>query len=90
MKRIEQYQCDFCKKIYGDPKAAINCECEHIGLSTEEYDEYKELLIKESNAYQIVSFYRNTRTIQKRDDAVKKVLAFQKLHNIPADMKIRI
>lgn len=90
MKRIEQYQCDFCNKIYGEPTAAINCECEHLGLSMEEYDEYKKLLIEESNAYQIVYFYRNTRTIQKCDDAVEKVLAFQNLHNIPAGMKVRI
>lgn len=55
MKRITQYQCDFCKKIYGDPEIAINCECGHLGLTRQEYDEYKKLLREESYAYQNVS-----------------------------------
>ena len=90
MKRITQYQCDFCNKIYGEPTAAINCECEHLGLTRQEYEEYKTLLKEESYAYQNVSITRNDRTIQARDDATKKVLAFQKLHNIPENMDIRV
>ena len=90
MKRIMQYQCDFCNKIYGDPEAAINCECIHLGLSNQEYDEYKKLLREESYAYQNVSIVRNDRTIQACDDATEKVLAFQKLHNIPENADIRI
>ena len=90
MKRIVQYQCDFCKKIYDNPKAAISCECLHIGISDEEYDEYKKLLREESYAYHNVYISRNDRTIQACDDATQKVLAFQKLHNIPKDVEIRI
>lgn len=90
MKRITQYQCDFCKKIYDNSTAAINCECEHLGLSKAEYDEYKSLLSEESYAYHDVSITRNDRTIQACDDATKKVLDFQQLHNIPVDMNIRI
>lgn len=90
MKRITQYQCDFCKKIYGNPEAAINCECRHLGLSNQEYEKYKKLLREESYAYQNVSITRNDRTIQACDDATKKVLAFQKLHNIPENVDIRI
>lgn len=90
MKRIEQYQCDFCKRIYDNPTAAINCECEHLGLFKEEYDEYKRLLIEESYAYHNVAITRNDRTIQACDDATEKVLAFQKLHNIPENMDIRV
>lgn len=90
MKRITQYQCDFCKKIYGDPEIAINCECGHLGLTRQEYEEYKKLLREESYAYQNVSITRNNRTIQTCDDATEKVLAFQKLHNIPENMDVRI
>lgn len=90
MKRIEQYQCDFCKKLYDNPTAAINCECGHLGLTRQEYDEYKSLLIEESNAYRNVSIARNDRTIQACDDATEKVLAFQQLHNIPENMDIRV
>ena len=90
MKRIEQYQCDFCKKIYDNPKAAINCECGHLGLSNEEYDEYKKLLREESYAYTHVSITRNNKTIQACNDATEKVLAFQKLHHIPENIDIRI
>ena len=90
MKRITQYQCDFCKKIYGDPEIAINCECGHLGLTRQEYDEYKKLLREESYVYQNVSIVRNDRTIQACDDATEKVLAFQKLHNIPENVDIRI
>ena len=90
MKRLMQYQCDFCKNIYDDPESAINCECEHLGLTRQEYEEYKTLLKEESYAYQNVSITRNDRTIQACDDATKKVLAFQKLHNIPENMDIRV
>lgn len=90
MKRLMQYQCDFCKKIYGDPKIAINCECEHLGLNRQEYEEYKKLLREESYAYQNVSITRNDRTISACDDATEKVLAFQKAHNIPENMDVRI
>ena len=90
VKRIEQYQCDFCKKIYDNVTDAINCECEHLGLSNEEYDEYKKLLREESYAYEKVSITRNDKTIQVCDDATKKVLAFKKLHHIPENIDIRV
>lgn len=85
-----QYQCDFCNKIYDNPESAIDCECGHLGLSNQEYDEYKRLLREESYAYQNVSITRNDRTIRACDDATKKVLAFQQLHNIPGNMDIRV
>ena len=89
MKRVIQYQCDFCNKIYDNVALAINCECRHLGLSVQEYEEYKKLLREESYAYQNVSIVRNDKTIQACDDATKEVLAFQKLHNISKNMDIR-
>lgn len=70
--------------------SAINCECGHLGLTRQEYDEYKELLKQEQYAYANVSIARNDRTIQACDDTTEKVLAFQRLHNIPENMDIRI
>ena len=90
MKRLIQYQCDFCKKIYDDPESVIDCECGHFGLLNQEYEEYKKLLREESYAYQNVSITRNDRTIQACDDATEKVLAFQKAHNIPENMDVRV
>ena len=57
MKRITQYQCDFCMEKYDNPVSAINYEYKHLGLTRQEYDEYKK---------------------------------FQKLHNIPENVDIRI
>lgn len=51
---------------------------------------YIPLTKEESYAYQNVSITRNDRTIQACDDATEKVLAFQKLHNIPENIDARI
>lgn len=82
MKTVVKYQCEGCRKIYDSPREAISCEAGHYHLSVEDYDKWLALqkLAKEAGA--LNSITKNFNTDKAFDEAVDKLVAFEKEHNL--------
>ena len=90
MNMIMFYQCEFCKEMYENAMDALHCEQKHLGITESEYNTYQQLLKDERSAYTMQSIENNERTRDACDRATEKVIKFQKEHNIPKDMEIKI
>lgn len=80
MKTGMIYICEFCDNKYKTSKEAYDCEAKCLGLTADEYKEYKYLLREEQNAFSEASCVNNEATRKRCDDAIKAVIAFQKKH----------
>ena len=81
MKIKTIYICDFCDRQYKTSKEAYECEAKCLGLTTNEYKEYLDLLEEERRAFSQLHVATNDTTRKRCDDAVKAVIAFQEKHN---------
>lgn len=82
MKTIMMYQCEKCRKVYDSASHAMTCEAAHYGLTLEEYYHWRELLktVKEAGAMNSIS--KNERTDKAFDDAVIRLVEFEKEHKL--------
>lgn len=80
MKTKIIYICEFCDRQYKTSKEAYECEAKCLGLTTNEYKEYLELLEEERRAFSQLHVATNDTTRKRCDDAVKAVIAFQEKH----------
>ena len=80
MKTKTIYICEFCDRQYRTSKEAYECEAKCLGLTTDEYKEYLDLLEEERRAFSEASCTNNDRTRKRRDNAVKSVIEFQEKH----------
>lgn len=80
MKTKTIYICEFCNKKYKTSKAAFECEAKCLGLTTDEYKEYLDLLEEERRAFSEASCANNDRIRKRCDNAVNAVINFQKEH----------
>ena len=80
MKTKTIYKCEFCDRQYNTSKEAYECEAKCLGLTIDEYKEYRYLLREERNAFSEASCVNNERTRKRCDDAVKAVITFQEKH----------
>ena len=85
MQTTITYQCDVCKKQSHCQKEIHACEAKHMGLSYEEYQHYELLKQQMIRACWIVSDTNNDRTRAEEELAIRKVLEFEKKHNLKGD-----
>lgn len=76
------YECEYCGCQYSKKEDAVKCETQCLGLTTEEYRKYQELLEKERTARIRMDWTMDDISRKEYDDAVKAVIEFEKKHNI--------
>lgn len=87
MKTKIYYVCEYCGCQYEEPKYAYHCEAQCLGISIEEYHEYRNLLDEERKAYRDSVSVNNKEVRRRRDDASKAVIEFQNKHGIKPERR---
>lgn len=82
MKQYIIYECETCGRKSKDKNEIIKCEAAHLNLAEEEYHQWEELKRDVRYASHIVSTFKNEQTEQEFDDAITKLMKFEKLHGI--------
>ena len=82
MKQHIIYECEKCGKKSKDKNEVIKCEATHLNLSEEEYQQWEELKQDVRYASHIVITCKNEQTNKKFDDAIVRLMRFEKLHRI--------
>lgn len=84
MKQYTVFVCDTCGYESRDCDDMRNHEASHLGLTVEEMESY--MALKSFAAYMgsVVSSKNNEETRSKFDEAIEKLLAFEKEHDIKA------
>ena len=82
MKRYTIYECEICGKKSKDQKEILQCEAAHIGLTVDEKQEWERLKEDVRHKSAIVSITKNEETDKAFDDAIAKVMEFEKQHGI--------
>lgn len=82
MKQYIIYECENCGIKSKDRNEIIKCEAAHLNLSEEEYHQWEELKQDVRYASHIVSTCKNEQTDKEFDDAIEKLMEFEKLHEI--------
>ncbi len=72
------YICEFCGSEHKTSMDAFLCEATCLGLTSEQYQEYNDLLKKERHVFGVVACTNNPETRKACDDVVAEVIAFQK------------
>lgn len=76
------FECEKCGKQSSDRVAILECEASHLGLTIAGKQEWERL--KEDVIYKgsVVSTTKNEVTDKDFDDAIKRVMNFEKEHGI--------
>lgn len=82
MKQHIIYECEKCGKQSRDREEIMICEAAHFGLTVAEKQEWE--LLKEKVRYRsaTVSSCKNEVTDKWFNDAISKLMEFEKLHGI--------
>lgn len=82
MKLHTIFECEECGKQSPDRAEIVECEASHLGLTVAEKQEWERL--KENVRYKgsIVSTTKNEITDMEFDEAIKRVMDFEKEHGI--------
>lgn len=82
MKLHTIFECEECGKQSSDRAEILECEASHLGLTVAEKQEWERL--KENVRYKgsIVSTTKNETTDKDFDEAIKRVMDFEKEHGI--------
>lgn len=78
------FECEYCGKQSRNEDGIFEHEAAHLGLSPIdklEWDRLKEVVRHKSY---IVSYCKNEQTEKDFDEAVEKLIAFERIHNIEA------
>jgi len=82
MRSYVMYVCGTCGKESKYPKDVLICEAGHLGLTEEQYDEYRRLSAEVRKCGAACSNRKNQETEAAFDDAVEAQRAFEKNHGI--------
>ena len=82
MKSFTIYTCDFCGYQSSDFEYMRKHEAEHLGLTVEEMESYNSLKSFAAHMGSVVADKNNEETRKKFDEAVEKLIAFEKEHGI--------
>ena len=82
MKQHIIYECETCGNQSKDREEIMKCEASHLGLTIAEMQEWKRLKEDARQAGAIVGTTKNEQTDKAFDDAIEKLLAFEKEHGI--------
>lgn len=78
------YICGKCRKESKTKDEIIECEARHLGLTVEEYHQWKNLKREVKDAGINVSICKNDETEMEFDRAVMNLTNFETKHDIPA------
>lgn len=84
MKQYTVYVCENCGYESGDVEEMRKHEASHLGLTVEEMESYRALKSFASYMVSVVASRNNEETRSKFDEAVEKLVAFEKEHGIKA------
>ena len=82
MKQHIIYECDNCGKKSKDKVEIMKCEASHFGLTVIEMREWKNLKENAKHTGTVVGTTKNEQTDRAFDEAIKKLLTFEKEHNL--------
>lgn len=82
MKQYIIYECETCGKQSKNKEKIIECECTHVGLKVAEKKTYDFLKEKVKCAGRVVSITKNGETDREFNEAIDRLLEFEKLHGI--------
>ena len=82
MRTVIRYQCEKCQKIYPASHAAFLCEAGHYGLTVEEYSHWLALKKLAEDTGRKTGIAKNEKTEAAFDEAVQKLLSFEKEHHL--------
>lgn len=82
MKQHIIYECENCRKQSKDREEIMKCEASHFGLTIAEMQEWKNLKENVRHAGAVVGTTKNEQTDKAFDEAIEKLLAFEKGHGI--------
>ena len=82
MKQHIIYECETCGKQSKDREEIMKCEASHLGLTIAEMQEWKRLKEDARHAGIVVGTTKNEQTDKTFDDAIEKLLTFEKEHGI--------
>ena len=82
MKAYTVYVCETCGYESRDAKEMKRHEAAHLGLTVEEMDEYDVLKYDAAHMGFVVSCMRNEETIKEFDEAVQRLIDFEKKFKI--------
>lgn len=79
------FECEKCGRKSSDRAEIMECEASHLGLTVVEKQEWERL--KEDVRYKgvIVSSTKNEITDRDFDEAISRVLEFEKQHGVKAE-----
>ena len=82
MKMYTIFECEKCGKKSSNKAEIMECEASHLGLTVAEKQEWERL--KEEVRYRgsVVSTTKNEVTDKDFDEAIKRVMDFEKEHGI--------
>ena len=89
MKNFTIYTCDFCGYQSSDFEYMRKHEAEHLGLTVEEMESYNSLKSFAAHMGSVVADKNNEETRKKFDEAVEKLIAFEKEHGIKNDKLVK-
>lgn len=82
MKQHIIYECETCGKHSEDREEIMKCEAAHLGLTIAEKQKWELLKERARYAGSVVSKTKNEQTDKAFDEAIEKLLMFEKEHRI--------
>lgn len=82
MKTCTKYICEVCGKESDNSEEIRKCEASHQGLTLDEAKQHNELIKAAEKCGRVVSITKNAETNKDFDNAVEKLLVFEKEHNL--------
>lgn len=82
MKQYIIYECEDCGKQSKNREEIMKCEASHFGLTIAEMQEWKGLKEDVRHTGIIVGRTKNEQTDKAFDEAIEKLLVFEKQHGI--------
>lgn len=82
MKSYTMYVCETCGFECDDGEMMMEHEASHLGLSIEEFEQYNALKSHARFMGRRIAISKNTNTEKAYDEAVERLVAFEKEHNI--------
>ncbi len=82
MKQIIQYECEKCGKKSENYDDIAECEAKHLGISVVERAKYIDLQWIAKQWSYIVNRSNNEENRNKHDEAIQKLINFEKEHDI--------
>lgn len=82
MRQYIVYKCDYCDFESKSFAETEKHEAEHFGLTVDEFHRWNTLKAEVKSYGEIISRTKNEKTEKMFDDAIEKLIVFEKAHGI--------